>query len=207
MVSQVIGRALLAAVLLGAGAARADGYLESRRQLSTLLSVTWEAAFPQGAARDFVDKTSFRGGQLELGFGVASRLALGVSASWNWLAQNRAMGSLDLPDGTISGPAYRRAQLIGALATGHWYLRGGAVQPYLGVGLGGGWHGTHVAVANVIRTASGWHWAGEPRVGVLLAVRPGLAVNLQARYALTTARLGDAKDARWIAVDVGLAVY
>jgi opacity protein-like surface antigen len=207
MVSHLLERALIAGVILCAGAARADGYLETRHQLSTLVSVSWEAAFPQGSTRDFIDKTSFRGGQLELGFGVASRLSLGVSASWNWVAQSRAMGSLDLPGGAISGPAYRRAQLLGALATAHWYLRGGAVQPYLGAGLGGGWHGTHVAVASIVRTESGWHWAGEPRVGVLVAVRPGLAVNLQARYAFTTARLGDAKDARWLAVDVGLAVY
>jgi len=194
-------------VLHATGAARADGYLESGSQLPTLVSVSWEMVVPQSAVPDYVEQTSFRGGQLELGFGVARHLSLGLSASWNWLAQELPTGSLQLPDAVITGAAYRRVQLTELRATLHWYLTNGPVQPWVGVGLGGGWHESYLAVADQMRTASGWHAAAEPRAGLLWTVRAGLAVGLQARYAFTTARLGDAKDARWLAVDLGLAVY
>ena len=162
---------------------------------------------PYGALRDFVDQTSLRGGQLEIGFGVARRLSLGLSASWNWLAQELPSDSLQLPDAVITGAAYRRVQLTDLRATLHWYLANGRVQPWVGVGLGGGWHESYVAVADQVRTASGWHAAAEPRAGLLWTVGAGLALGLEARYVFTNAQLGDAGGLRWLAVDLGLAVY
>jgi hypothetical protein len=138
---------------------------------------------------------------------VARHLALGLSGSWTWLSQGFGAASLRLPDGAISGRAYRRAQLTELRGSAHWYLTNGPLQPYLGAALGGGRHETYVAVADVVRTSGGWHAAAEPRAGLLWSVRPGLAVNLQARYVFTNARLGEARDARWLAVDLGVAVY
>ncbi len=199
--------ALLPTVLLATGAARADGFLESGSQLSTLVSLSWEAVVPQGALREFIDQTAWRGGELQIGAGVARHLSLGMCASWNWVAQSFPSGSFQFPDATITGAAYRRLQLVGLRATLHWYLGGGPVQPWLGAGLGGGWHQSYLAVADVVRTASAWHAAAEPRAGLLWTVSPGLAVNLQARYVFTTARLGEAREARWLAVALGVAVY
>lgn len=199
--------ALAPALLLAAGAARADGFAQSGLQLSTLVSLSWEATVPQGALRGFVDGVGWRGGELQIATGVARHLSLGLCGSWNWLARSYPSGSLEFPGGAITGAAYRRAQLVGLRLTLVWYLTGGRVQPWIGAGLGGGWHESYVAVASVVQTASGWHAAAEPRVGLLWTVRPGLAVNAQARYAFTTARIGDARDVRWLALGVGLAVY
>ncbi len=199
--------ALAAALLLAAGAARPDGFAQSGSQLSTLVSLSWEAAVPQGALRGFVDRVTWRGGELQIGVGVARHLSLGLCGSWTWLAQSYPSGSLQFPGGTITGAAYQRAQIVGLKLALEWYLAGGTVQPWIGAGLGGGWHESYVAVADVVQTASAWHGAAEARVGVLWTVSPGLAVNVQARYAFTTARLGDARDARWLAFGAGLAVY
>jgi hypothetical protein len=206
-VTRILELALLTAALVLPGAARPDGYLESGFRLSTLVSIGWDTVVPQQDLRDFVDRRSFRGGQLELGFGVARHFSLGLSGSWSWLSQRFPTGSLLLPDGAISGKAYRRAQLTELRGTAHWYLTNGPLQPYLGVALGGGRYDTYVAVADVTRTSSGWHAAGEPRAGLLWTVRPGLAVHLQGRYVFTNARIGDARDARWLALDLGLALY
>lgn len=199
--------ALAPALLLAAGAARADGFAQSGLQLSTLVSLSWEATVPQGALRDFADGVGWRGGELQVAAGVARRLSLGVCGSWNWLSQSYPSGSLQFPDAVLTGATYRRAQLVGLRAILHWYLAGGAVQPWIGAGLGGGWHESYVAVADMAQRTSAWHAAAEPRAGLLWTVRPGLAVNVQARYAFTTARIGDARDARWLALGVGVAVY
>ncbi|HEU4382189.1 MAG TPA: hypothetical protein VFR85_01700 [Anaeromyxobacteraceae bacterium] len=198
---------LLLASLLPAGAARADGYVESSRYLPTLVSVSWETVIPQGDLRSFVDRTSFRGLQVELGFGLARHFSLGISASWNWLAQNVATGSLEFPDAVITGAAYHRVELVGLRGTFHWYLTDGPMQPWLGVGLGGGWSESYLAVADQVRTAGRWYGAAEPRAGLLWTIRPGMGVGLQARYVFTTAEIGDVKDARWLALDLGLALY
>jgi hypothetical protein len=202
-----IGLALIPALFLATGTARADGFLESGSQLPTLVSLSWEGVVPQGPMRGFVDQTAWRGGELQIATGVARHLSLGMCASWNWVAQAFPSGSFQFPDATITGAAYRRVQLVGLRATLQWYLTGGPVQPWLGAGLGGGWHQSYLAVADVVRTGSAWHAAAEPRAGLLWTVSRGLAVNLQARYVFTTARIGDARDARWLAVDLGLAVY
>lgn len=200
-------RSALLAAALGPGVARADGFVESAFQLPTLVSIGPEVAISQRALRDLVDAPSFRGGHLEVTFGLARQLAAGLSGSWNWMAQGFPSGSLQLPNGAITGRAYRRVQLADLRGTATWYLAKGPAQPYLGVGLGGGWHSTYVAVASVVRTSGGWHAAGEPRAGLLWTVRRGVAVNLQARYVFTNAQIGDVRDARWLALDVGIALY
>lgn len=204
---RVLHRALLAAALAAPAAASPAGYAENPYQLPTLVSVAWEATAPRGELRDFVDRSTFRGGELEIGFGVARHLSLGFAGSWGWISQRSSSGTLQLPDGAISGPSYRRAQLTELRGTAHWYLTNGPVQPYVGLGLGGGRHETYAAVADVVRTSSGWHAAGEPRAGFLWTVRPGLAVIVQGRYVVTNARIGDAKNARWLAFELGLALY
>jgi hypothetical protein len=206
-VKRTLELAVLVAAVALPGAARPDGYLESGFRLSTLVSIGWDTVVPQQDLRDFVDRRTFRGCQFELGFGVARHFSLGLAGSWNWLSQGFPTGSLLLPDGAISGKAYRRVQLTELRGTAHWYLTNGPLQPYLGTALGGGRHETYVAVAEVVRTSSGWHAAAEPRAGLLWTVRPGLAVDLQARYVFTNARIGDARDARWLAIDLGLALY
>lgn len=198
---------LLLAALAASGSARADGFLASRHGLSTLVGLGWDVTQPLGATRDYVDRTSFRGGHLDLSFGVASRLSLGLSASWSWLAQSPALASLPLQAGTISGPGYRRAQLIDGMLTATWYLGRGNVQPYLGVGGGGGRHGTYRAVASVTREESGWHGTAAARAGLLWTVRPGFAIDLQVRPTFSNLRLGDAKRTSWLSIGLGLAAY
>ncbi len=198
---------LLLAALLAAGPARADGFLASRHGLSTLVGLGWEATLPQGSTRDFIDRTSFRGGRLDLSFGVVSGLSLGLTGSWAWVTQSAALGTLPLAAGAVTGPAYNRAHLLDGLLTATWYMGRGPLQPYLGVGLGGGWHGTYRAVASVAREESGWHGSAAARAGLLWTVRPGFGIDLQVRPTFSNARLGESTRASWLSIGLGLAAY
>jgi hypothetical protein len=196
-----------ALVLLAAGSARADGYLESKYQLTTLLSLTWEAGIPIGTLRDFIDATSFRGGQFEARFGVARHLSLGLATSWNWFAQNFSNRTVDFPNATVTASGYDRVQFITLRGTFHWYLLDGPVQPYLGVGAGGVWTGWYQVVADYTTSSNGFAFTADPEVGLLLTVSQGLAVHLLARYPFTLASYRHVENAQWVGVDLGVAVY
>ncbi len=201
-------RALAAAALLAAaGAARADGYLDSSYHLGTLVSLTWEVAAPLGELRGYVNRASTRGGQLELRFGVARHLSLGVAASWNWFAQNFSARSVRYPDATVTAAVYDRAQYIALQGTLHWYVLDGPLQPYLGAGAGGVWSSTFRSVADLTSSASSFDLAARGDAGALLTVGAGLALHLSARYQLTLAPLPGGRRAQWIGVNVGLAAY
>lgn len=201
-------RALAVAVLLAAaGPARADGYLESSYRLGTLISLTWEAAVPLLDMRSYVDEVSLRGGQLELRFGVARHLSLGVATSWNWFAQNFAQKSISYPGATVTAAVYDRAQFITLMGIGHWYLIDGPLQPFVGLGAGGVWTSTFESVADLTVTSSSFDFAARADAGALFTVGPGLAVIVSARYQFTMAKLRGVENAQWMGANLGLAVY
>lgn len=203
----VPARGLVAALALLAGAARADGFQDTAYRRSTLLSVTWEVGVPLAGLRDYVDEPGLRGGQLEIRRGVARRLSLGLAATWSWLAQSHAWKSVEYANATVTGPLYQRVRLATVRGTGHWYLSGGPLQPYVGVGAGALSYETYRNVAGSVETGSGWTAVVDPQFGVLWSIGRGLAVHVQAHFLYSRARFSGVDDARWLGIQAGLAGY
>jgi hypothetical protein len=201
-------RAMAAAVLLAAvGSSRADGFAVSALDPGPLLSVAWDLSRPAGSLRGFADATSARGAQFELRYAFRRHLSIGLASSWLWLAQNRPAGALAFPDATVAGPAYHRVQFLTLRGTADWYLASGAVQPYLGLGLGGAWHGADQEIATLGVRSSGYALTGDPHAGLLVTLRPGLALHFQARMQLARGGVAGAKTANWLSGSAGLALY
>ena len=72
------------------------------------------------------------GGGADLRIGVAGRLAIGVSGTWNWFDQTFPSLTLEQPNLTFTGPVFRRLSAFTGLATAHYYLTSGNVQPFVG---------------------------------------------------------------------------
>jgi len=203
-IAMVVAASLL---LAGVETARADGYLESGYRLTRFLSLAWEPAMPLEGFRDYVEDPSARGGQFDLRFGVVRHLSLGLSSSWHWFAQNFDQKTVEYPDAAVTAAVYDRAQFITLRATLHWYLIDGTVQPYVGVGAGGVWYDAHRTVAGASETWSGFSFAGDPQVGLLWTIGPGLALHLAARYQFTLASFAGVENASYAVVSAGIAVY
>ncbi len=200
--------ALVAALTLLAGAARADGFQDSRLRRSTLLGIGWEAAVPVSALHDYVEDAGYRGLQVELRRGVARSLSVGLAASWSWLAQTFASKTFDYGDATVSGPVYDRVRFATLRATADWYLfTVGPVQPYLGAGAGGLSWETYRIVGGSVERRSDFAPTVDGQLGVLVTVSPGAALHVQARYQYSTARFYGVEDASWLGIQVGVAVY
>jgi len=207
-VSRRLRRALLAGLLLvGAARVRAQGYAAGARPEQILMGVGWAAAVPQRGLADFVDKTSFRAFDAELRYAPRRLFSLGLASGWSWIAQARGQGRLELPQATISGNLYRRVQLFRLEVDAHVYLLGGAVQPYLGIGGGPLWSQEYQQVGEVVKRQSAVQLAWNPQLGLLWTFRPGLALQAQAAWHLTSAHLGSARRAEWLGLRLGLAAY
>ncbi len=195
------------AFLLAAASARSDGYVESPHRLTTLVGVTWEGGVPLTSMRGYADQLSYRGGQVEVRFGLVRHLSVGLATSWNWFSQTFPTRSVQYPSATVTGRAYDRVQLITLRATAHWYLTDGPVQPYLGAGIGAAWVSDYQSVSTLATSDSRFALTVDPQLGILVSVGRGLAIDVAARWHYTRARFAQVENANWAGLAVGVAAY
>jgi opacity protein-like surface antigen len=204
-----------AAVLLGlalglavAGPARAAPYLDDWHPYQTYWAVGWSAAVPLPSLRlNYIDNTGWLGGGFAFRMGVAGRLALGVSGTWNYFDQTFQSLTIEQPDFTFTGPAFRRLSSFTALGTLHYYLTQSAVQPYVGVGIGGVWLNSTQKIVNVTSGSytSGLALAGE--VGFLFSVAQRLGLYLGGRYQYNLTTIPGVRNPQWVSCEAGVAYY
>ena len=109
----------LALALLGARPAVAKGYLDDWHPYQTYWAVGWSAAVPVTSLRaGYISNTGWLGGGTDLRIGVAGRLAVGVSGTWNWFDQTFPSLTLEQPDFTFTGPVYRRLSAFTGFCSG-----------------------------------------------------------------------------------------
>jgi opacity protein-like surface antigen len=197
--------ALLCALVV-ARPARAAGYLDDWHPYQTYWGVGWSVPVPITAMRaSYIDNPGWLGGTFDLRIGVVGRLALGVSANWNWFDQVFPFTTVQSGDFTFTGPLYRRLSAFTCLGTAHYYLTRGAVQPYLGVGAGGIWTSTLQQVVNLQQggSNSGFAFAGE--AGILFTVAERLGLYLSGRYQYNLTTLDGVRNPQWVAGQTGIA--
>jgi opacity protein-like surface antigen len=206
--TRAAGILLLAATLLASGPARADAYLDDWHPYQTYWGLGWNLAVPVGSLRtNFIDNPGWLGGTFTFRIGVAGRLAVGFDGTWNWFDETFSVLEIHQPNLDFTGPAYRRLSSFTALATAHYYFTQSAVQPYLGVGVGGVWISTLQQVVNRSWTSepSGFAVAGE--AGLLFNVAPRLGLYMSGRYQLNLVEFANVKNPQWAAGQAGLAYY
>ena len=198
----------LAVALLAVSPARAAGYLDAWHPYQTYWGVGWSAAVPVTSFRaNYISDTGWLGGGADLRIGVVGRLAVGVSGTWSWFDQTFPRLTLERSNFTFTGPVYRRLSALTALATAHYYLTSGDVQPFVGVGVGGVWISTLQQVVNRPQegSTSGLAVAGE--VGILFTVAQQLGLYLSGRYQYNMTTIDGVANPQWASGQAGLAYY
>jgi opacity protein-like surface antigen len=114
---------------------------------------------------------------------------------------------VERPDYTITGPSYRRLATYSLVGTLHWYLTSGAVQPFVGVGVGAVWFDTRVQSVDVKDSVAGVALAVVPEAGFLFTLVPRFGVYVSGTYHWTQAALYGVKNAQWAGGQVGAAYY
>jgi hypothetical protein len=198
----------LTVALLGARPAVARGYLDDWHPYQTYWAVGWSAAVPVTSFRaGYISDTGWLGGGTDLRIGVAGRLAVGVSGTWNWFDQTFPGLTLEQPDLVFTGPVYRRLSAFTALATAHYYLTSGNVQPFVGVGVGGIWISTLQQVVNRPQDGNTSGFAVASEIGILFTVADRLGLYLSGRYQFNLTTIQGVTNPQWASGQAGLAYY
>lgn len=161
-----------------------------------MLNLNYQISLPLGDVKDFTNKASFRGFDLEYHqfLGQDERFSVGAAIGWNvfYKAKNDASGDFKFSGSndvyTITGNQYRYINTVPMLAIGRYYFTDGntAVRPYVGLGLGTSWTEKRLEVGQFASTISRWQFAMSPEVGMYVPISNQFAFNFGAKYNYAT---------------------
>lgn len=159
-----------------------------------MLNLNYQISVPLGDVKDFTDKASFRGMDLEYHHFMGEQFSLGAAIGWNVFYHNldhhtddfRFNGNDDIY--TITGNQYRYINTVPIMAIGRYYFTDSRanVRPFLGLGLGTRWTEKRLEVGQYTSTISRWQFSFAPEVGMLVPVNDQLALNFGAKYSYGT---------------------
>jgi hypothetical protein len=205
----MIARAAVVGALLAAGVAGAQDFATYRPRQSMYI-LNYEVSAPVGDFHDnYISNTSWRGIGFEGRSFVREKISVGIGFDFNRYSQTHSLLTQQTNSGgTISGPVYRYADQFAFKGLIHGYLRsGGAVRPYLGVGLGGVWTYSYSQVADLAIADDGFDFVVSPEIGLTLTAAKGASsagLNVALRYNYTTADFAKVNDAQSLQVILGL---
>ncbi len=205
----MIARVAVIGALLAAGTAHAQDFATYKPRQSMYI-LNYEVSSAVGSFSDKgIKDTSWRGIGFEGRSWLNDRFSVGFGFDFNRFSQTFSnLTTTTAGGGTLSGPVYRYADQFALKGVAHAYLlRGGPVEPYVGLGLGGVWSYAYGQTADLAKTDNTFDFIMSPEVGITLALARGAStagLNLAFRYNYSTADFLQVKDAQTIQVLVGL---
>ncbi len=159
-----------------------------------MLNLNYQISVPMNQVKDFTDKASFRGFDIEYHHFLGEQFSVGATIGWdvyykdknNITSNFRFKGNDNMY--TITGNQYRYINFVPMLAVGRYYftVKSAGVRPYIGVGVGTSWTEKRLEVGQFSSTISRWQFAMAPEVGMYIPVADQFAFNLGARYYYAT---------------------
>ena len=178
-----------------------------------MLNLNYQISVPFGDLKDFTDKASFRGMDLEYHKFVTDRFSMGAAVGWNVFYQdkNHATGDFHFKGNdnlyTMTGNQYRYVNTVPLMLIGRYFLTDGtsAVQPFLGLGAGARWTEKRLEIGQFTSTLSRWQFTFAPEIGMIVPFNDQIALNVGARYSYgTKAAHGRIPEFQSLTFSVGL---
>jgi opacity protein-like surface antigen len=171
--------AILVAGLFTAGVTQAQ---EGRLNLNINYSINT----PTGNFKDVIDKTSYRSWAASLLYGINDKLSIGLGTGFQDFYQKYPRQVYKMDDGSdISAVLTNSIQAIPILAQVQYnFTPQAAIQPYVGVGVGGNLVLYRQYVGEFENSKSKFGFAARPEAGVFVPFRKGgpSGITLRADY-------------------------
>jgi hypothetical protein len=166
----------------------------------------YEIAIPTGETRTFIDKTSWRGFNLEFRSLMENSLSWGLSFNWNILYETTDQ-LIELEDGHLSGHQDRRVYSVPISAGLHYYFEdprySEQISPYVGIN-GGAYRIEQVLNVGVYSIIDdNWHFGFAPEAGVVFPVSYTAQIIGRAKYHYAF-KSGDSINYSYWSFSVGL---
>lgn len=171
--------AVLMAGLFAAGATQAQ-------QGRLNLNINYSINTPTGNFKDVIDKTSYRSWAASLLYGINDKLSVGLGTGFQDFYQKYPRQVYKMDDGSdISAVLTNSVQAIPILAQVQYnFTPQSAIQPYVGVGVGGNLVLYRQYVGEFENSKSKFGFAARPEAGVFVPFRKGgpSGITLRADY-------------------------
>lgn len=159
-----------------------------------MLNLNYQISLPFKDVKDFTDKASFRGFDIEYHYFFNEQFSIGAAIGWNVYYQDKKnyTGNFRFNNNdniyTITGNQYRYINTVPMLAIGRYYFTDNntVFRPYIGVGIGTSWTEKRLEVGQFSSTISRWQFAVSPEIGTYIPLNDQFAINLGARYNYAT---------------------
>lgn len=166
-----LGRLLIVSLLL----LTAVPFTAKSQEKVLQLDINYAVGIPAGSFRsDLVDKTSSRGWTANIMYNTTNKLSVGLGFGFQDFYQKfpRAVYKLE-EGGEVSAVLTNSIQTIPVLAQAQYrFLPGKAVQPYVGLGLGGNIIVYDQWLGEFENSKSSFRFAARPEAGLFIPFRP-----------------------------------
>ncbi|MDH4057179.1 MAG: porin family protein [Cyclobacteriaceae bacterium] len=163
----------IALLLCTAGALKAQKYT----------GITYSIGFPSGDLTDFIDKTSFRGINIDYKNLIQPNIGIGFSVGWNVFYTDMDEATYTVDNISIWGKQYRYANYIPLFINANYYLKPDeSLNPFVGLGIGTMYSLRNTDMNLYTYKRDAWNFALQPEVGLLFDTENGMALNVSARY-------------------------
>jgi len=150
----------------------------------TKLGLDYSLGIPVGDFRNVIGKESYRGWGFDIMHGVNNKLQLGLAVGFQDFYQKNDRQVYHTGDGQdISAVLTHSIQTIPVLARASYRLtEGGAIQPYVGLGVGGNLVLFRELLGEFGETESFFRFALKPEIGVQVPIYRGAGLHIGAAY-------------------------
>lgn len=172
------------------------------------MTVNIAGAMPMGQLKDLVDKTSFRGGDIILLYGITDRLAAGLNAGFQDFYQKYPRATYKLADGSdISAVITNSIQTIPFLATVKYdFMPQANLRPYVSGGIGGTVVLNQQYIGEYASENNKISFAARPSAGVYIPFKKQgeAGLNIAVNYTYIPFKQDDISNLSFIGFTVGI---
>ena len=168
------------------------------QQQKLTMNINYAVHTPLGNFKsDLVNKTSFRGWNANVLYGVTDKLSLGLEAGFADYYQKYPRQVYDSKGSTVSAVLSNSIQTVPLMIKGRFNLApSGIVQPYIGLGAGGNFVSYNQYLGEFASGKSGIYFAASPEAGFMIpfSKHGASAFTAGAKYNFMPYKYGDAKN-------------
>lgn len=182
-------------------------FTASAQQGEVRMSAGIAGALPVGDFKDLVDKTSFRGIDILISYGITDKLGAGLTIGFQDFYQKFPRALYKLADGSdISAVVTNSIQTIPVLATAKYNFATAGIQPYASLGAGGAVVINSQYIGESGSDLNKISFAARPSLGVYIPFRKGgeAGINLAANYTFLAYKENNVSNLSYFGVTVGI---
>ena len=194
---------LITIIILLAGVINTSAQRGELRMTASIAGAT-----PSGDFRDVVDKTSLRGADVNILYGINDKFSAGLNIGFQDFYQKFPRSVYKLSDGSdISAVLTNSIQTLPILATAKYsFLPQARVQPYATAGVGGAIVLNRQYIGEYPNETNKFSFAAKPGVGVYIPFRKQgeVGVNLGVNYNYIAYKQDDISNLSYIGFTIGI---